>query len=98
MNYINEAEFRQMCHAVFDSADSSSDESALLQQLLMLTRHRVGQVSRNSGFLVSASSVPDSLREQIVGLLLMRREPFFDTNKVLGEFLERVRKPCTSPS
>jgi hypothetical protein len=33
----------------------------------------------------------DALRREIVGLLLMRRDPFFDATRIIDEFVVRSR-------
>ena len=91
MNHISESEFRDLCHAVFDNADSTMDESFLLRQLLVLTRHKIGHPRPSTGFFGSEAELSEGLKKEIVGLLLMRRDPFFDTGKVINEFLARTR-------
>ncbi|MCI0486208.1 MAG: hypothetical protein L0229_06365 [Blastocatellia bacterium] len=91
MKTISEVEFRGLCRAVFDNADPSMDESYLLQQLLVLTRHKLGHSRPSTGAFDTGTNLAHTMRQEIVGLLLMRRDPFFDTNKIIDEFLNKMR-------
>ena len=91
MNHISEAEFRDLCHAVFDNADETMDETFMLRQLLILIRHKIGHPRPSTGFFGVDSEVSDALKREIVGLLLMRRDPFFDATRIIDEFLVRSR-------
>lgn len=91
MKTISEAEFRGLCRAVFDNADPAMDESYLMQQLLVLTRHKLGHSRPSTGAFDTGTTLTHTLRQEIVGLLLMRRDPFFDTNKIIDEFLNNIR-------
>ena len=91
MNHISEAEFRDLCHAVFDNADETMDETFMLRQLLILIRHKIGHPRPSTGFFGVDSEISDALKREIVGLLLMRRDPFFDATRIIDEFLKRSR-------
>ncbi len=91
MKNISETEFRQICHAIFDNADSTTSEDLLLQQLLVLTRARLGHSRPGTGAFKLEGTVSNNMIQEIVGLLLMRRDPFFETSKVINEFLENYR-------
>ena len=91
MNHINEEEFRDLCHAVFDNADETMDDSFLLRQLLVLIRHKIGHPRPSTGFFGGEAEMSDALRREIVGLLLMRREPFFDATRIINEFLVKAQ-------
>jgi len=92
MKNINESEFRELCHAVFEHADATIEESSLLRQLLILTRHKTGHPRPGTGFFATESELSEGLKKEIVDLLLTRREPVFDAAKVLNEFLAEFRK------
>ena len=92
MRTISEVEFRQLCHAVFDNSDPTMDESALLQQLLVLTRSRLGHSRPNTGVFHSAETMTGTLKQEIVTILMMKRDPFFDTTKIIDEFLNEFRE------
>lgn len=91
MKSINESEFRQLCAVVFDNADSEATESYLLQQLLVLTRSIVGHSRPGTGAFHTGNSMAATFKQEISSLLLMRREPFFEPNKIINEFLSRGR-------
>jgi hypothetical protein len=68
------------------------DDAFLLRQLLVLTRHKIGHPRPSTGYFPgSDAEVSDGLRREIVGLLLMRRDPFFDSTKIIDEFLMKSR-------
>ena len=92
MKNINEAEFRELCHAVFDNADATIEESSLLRQLLILTRHKTGHPRPGTGFFATETELSDGLKKEIVDLLLTRRQPAFDAGRILSEFLAAFRK------
>jgi hypothetical protein len=88
---MNEAEFKELCRAVFNNADPAADESYLLQQLLVLARSRVGHSRPGTGAFHTGSSIAATVRQEILSLLLMRREPFFEPGKIIDEFLDSSR-------
>ena len=92
MKNINESEFRELCHAVFDHADATIEESSLLRQLLILTRHKTGHPRPGTGFFATESELSEGLKNEIVDLLATRRQPAFDAARVLSEFLSEFRK------
>ena len=92
MKQISEAEFRELCHAVFDNADATMEESSLLRQLLILTRHKIGHPRPGTGFFATESELSEGLKKEIADLLLTRTEPVFDVAKILNEFLVKLRK------
>jgi hypothetical protein len=92
MKQISEAEFRELCHAVFDNADATMEESSLLRQLLILTRHKIGHPRPGTGFFATESELSEGLKKEIADLLLTRTEPVFDVARILNEFLVKLRK------
>jgi hypothetical protein len=91
MNRISEADFRELCHTVFDKVNGDADQSSMLRELLILLRRKLGHPRPITGFFGTQDEIITSIRREIVGLLLMRREPFFDSMKILDEFLARMR-------
>ena len=92
MKHISESEFRELCHAVFDNADATDEESSLLRQLLILTRHKIGHPRPGTGFFATESELSEGLKREIADLLFTRMEPVFDAARVLTEFLAKLRK------
>jgi hypothetical protein len=92
MRAISEAEFRDICRVVFDNSDPNADETQLLQQLLVMTRSRIGHTRPGTGAFHTGPTMATSLKHEIVSLLMMRREPFFDTSKVISEFMANIQK------
>ena len=92
MKQISEAEFRELCQAVFDNADATMEESSLLRQLLILTRHKIGHPRPGTGFFATESELSEGLKKEIADLLLTRTEPVFNVAKILNEFLVKLRK------
>ena len=92
MKNISESEFRELCHAVFDNADATIEESSLLRQLLILTRHKIGHPRPSTGFFATESELSEGLKREIADLLLTKRQPLFDAAKILNEFLAKLRK------
>ena len=92
MKQVSESEFRELCKAVFDHADATIEESSLLRQLLILTRHKIGHPRPGTGFFATESELSEGLQKEIADLLLTRTEPVFDVAKILNEFLVKLRK------
>ena len=92
MKHISESEFRELCKAVFDNADATIEESSLLRQLLILTRHKIEHPRPGTGFFATESELSEGLKKEIADLLLTQREPVFDSAKILNESLVKLRK------
>ena len=92
MKHISESEFRELCQAVFDNADATIEESSLLRQLLILTRHKIGHPRPGTGFFATESELSEGLKKEITDLLLTRPEPVFDVARILNESLVKLRK------
>ena len=92
MKQVSESEFRELCQAVFDHADATIEESSLLRQLLILTRHKIGHPRPGTGFFATESELSEGLKKEIADLLLTRTEPVFDVARILDEFLVKLRK------
>ena len=92
MKHISESEFRELCQAVFENADSTIEESSLLRQLLILTRHKIGHPRPGTGFFATESELSEGLKNEIADLLVTGGVAVFDAPKILNEFLVKLRK------